>query len=348
VALAGVQAEGRLGALGGGLALGAIALTRPYDAALLGLPLGAWAISRRRPLFLVGAAVGGALVLVDNAALTGSPTTFPINVWFDRGQTELAEALAVGCNHLGFGADRGCHGVLGFGASDALANLLLNLRYADRLFLGFRGSLLLAALGLPLLFRRAPALAAVGLLVPLGYALYWYPGVCDGARFWSLAALAFAPAVALVAEAAASRLRRSPWMLLLPLAVPMTWTLAEAQDELADRYWCADPALRDVVDAEAVDRGVILVDDQGEYRARLSLTAPPGLVCTAATAMAGIVGLDGAGHEARTWITAAGDPETVARGVLRRTPGVDVYLLRRDLPTGATTLKRWDGARFGP
>ena len=82
------------------------------------------------------------MLLVDNARQTGSPWTFPIDAWFDRGASEWGQTFPHGCNRLGFGPDRGCHGVQGYGLADAWHGLLLNAAHADRLFLGFRGSLL--------------------------------------------------------------------------------------------------------------------------------------------------------------------------------------------------------------
>jgi hypothetical protein len=348
LAAAGVQARGRAGALAGGLALGFLALCRPYDAFLLGLPLGVWALARRNALFLLGTAVGVALVLLDNAAMTGSPLSFPINAWFDREQTEWGQALRPGCNRLGFGPDRDCRTGHGFSPSDAGRAFGLKLSYADRLFLGFRGSLLLAAAGLPSLVRRGPALVAIGLVVPLGYLFYWSPGVCYGSRFWSAAMIGFAPAAALALHGAVARW---PRLRLAAVAVPVAGLvsiLPPLATELGDRYWCVDTRLRDEVSEHGVTAGVILVDDQGGYPAALALTAPPALQCDASVTLSGLVGLNGVAGEPVVWLTAAGDPEAVARGVQRKTPGVEVYLLQRDLAAGTAAFSHWDGEAFGP
>ena len=198
-----------------------------------------------------------------------------------------------------------------------------------------------------LLARRSPALAAIGVTVPLGYALYWYPGVCYGARFWSSAALAFAPSAALALHHVA---RRWPRVRAAAIAVPLVGlatSLPPLAGELSDRYWCADPVVRDAVFDASIVQGVILVDDQGSYPAALGLTAPSGLQCEAGVTLSGVVGLNGVAGEPLVWLNAAGDPDGVARGVQRKTPGVEVYLLRRNLAAGTAVLSHWDGVRFG-
>lgn len=253
----------------GGLGLAYVVLARPFDAALLGVPL--WALGALRlrgqpdrlprlAAWTLPAALAAALLLLDNHARTGDPFTFPVGPWFDAWVADMGRGP--GCNGLGFGADRGCHPTYGsWGHSPAKA-----LRIAaetgvllDRFLLGLPGGLALAALGAWRLRRGLPWVAAA--LVVLGYGLYWSPGNVFGARFWH-------PLYAVLPVLVAAGLGALPasvrgWLPAGLLAGGLLWGLGRTTGELARGYWCVDGGLARALRAEGVDHGLLFVAGGG-------------------------------------------------------------------------------------
>lgn len=263
-------------ALLGGALWGLLLLARPFDALVVGAPLAALALRRQpRRLLAFGlpALLALGLLLADNRARTGDALTLPIE-HYHAIPDESGDRFPPGCNRLGFGPDRGCFGERGHGPARALRQLAMQAGIHDRLFLGFRGSLLLALLGLPLLVRRDPRLLWPALATPLAYALYWYPGIAYGTRFWTLTTLGTVPAAALLLDALASRLGRPVLAWLAPLAGLSL--LLPLHAELADRYACVSaPRTRAILEATRA-AGTVLLRSEGEPTGRwpLSIEGP--------------------------------------------------------------------------
>ncbi|MCB9795231.1 MAG: hypothetical protein H6741_21220 [Alphaproteobacteria bacterium] len=340
-------------ALLGGLALGGMMLTRPFDACLVGLPLCAWVAWRGRETgwgsvlaFAAGPLLALGVQAADNLAVTGSWSRFGVQDWYAR-PTPWGQTYPEGCNALGFGPDRGCFGAPGYGPGQALAQSFSSLLLYDRLFMGFMGSSFAALLGLPLLLRRRGVLALPALSLPLGYALYWYHGVVYGPRFLSGMALACAPAAALALDRAAAWLQARGQRPALVWGVPILGLLAVAPllwMELSDDYWCADAGRRRWVEARGVEAGVLVVQDRGERAARWPLTTRPDADrCTPPLAQGAVLGWnDPWGKAPLTWIEAMGPLDEAAGAAATRHPGEAVYVLLRDLESGAMRLGRWE------
>lgn len=240
----------------GGLAAAYVVLARPFDAALLGVPLlilGAMSCpSRLRVLWLGAPIVAGAAVLIDNWWITGSLTSFPMSIWFDEWMGRE------GCNRLGFGPDVGCSPTLGdYGHTLKKAWILAGqaaVRF-DGLLLGVPGATLLALFGAWRL-RARRGLLWVALIVA-GYALYWSPGRAYGARFWH-------PMYLVVPIAVAAALRPIPmrWVGVIVFAAS-GWGMRTVLPEIGSGYWCVDGALRDRLNAEQITEGVVFLLGDG-------------------------------------------------------------------------------------
>jgi hypothetical protein len=180
-----------------GGALGALFLTRPFDAALVGpvAALMALGLGGKRLPFAALAITGGtaaavaSLYFAYNAAVTGDPFATPHSLWADA-------IFGPGVDVFGFGRDvgipmwRNMDPLPGHGAADVVLNANKNaFLIGFELFGWATGSLPLAVIGL--LRRRAArgdgpmlwtCLAVVG-----GHSIYWAPGGPDfGARYWYL------------------------------------------------------------------------------------------------------------------------------------------------------------------
>lgn len=186
-------------ALVAGIAIGAASLIRPLDGLLVAVLLGLWSLGlggSRLPwkglaALAIGTALSGAVVLLYNHQLTGSPTTFPLSAYADR-------YFGPGRNSLGFGPQKGLpFGGLdpapGHGLFDALVNAQLNLSAINVELFGWGAGSLLVILA-PLLARppgrlERTLLAAITMVVGT-FSLYWFSGGPDfGARYWYLVLL---------------------------------------------------------------------------------------------------------------------------------------------------------------
>ena len=256
------------------LAAAAVAYTilaRPFDGLVLGGPLllaGLWRapgqVARAGLVVLPGLAA--LLLAADNQALTGSWSTFPVNLWFDAWQPDPGRPP--GCNALGFGSDIGCHATLGsFGHSPYKALALAGeaLLRLDRLLFGLHGGLVLVAIGCWRLGRRGWPLWLAAALVVLGYSLYWSPGRAYGARFWHPLQVALPLWVALGLQVM-PRPVRAAWALLLLVGTWFVW------DSLADRFWCVDDSVAEEAEQRGIRDGVLLLAGRGTRA-----TAWPGL-----------------------------------------------------------------------
>jgi hypothetical protein len=207
-----------------GLAVGAVALVRPFDAALLALPIAVVQLARvrrqpeRRGTLLVQCVAGAipiALLLLANARTTGSPLLFAY---------DAAHGPAHG---LGFHLDpngamhtprRGLMYVSGY---------LLRL---NRFLFEWPLPALLVICAVLTGLRRATRwdgllLGLVGAYL-LGYGAYWYNGFFDGPRFLFPVVPAFVLYAARVPEVAAyirSSTRRRVALLLVPACVLCAW-----------------------------------------------------------------------------------------------------------------------------
>ena len=196
-------------ALLSGLAVAMLSLIRPLDAlavaGLLGLRslglAGAALPFRGLVTFGLGTAVGGALNLAYNAAVTGSARTFPVMAYFDHYYWRNSNAM-------GFGPERGVgwgglDPLPGHGAPDVLINAQLNLFMVNMDLFGWAtGSLLLVFVALVLARWDRPVRVAVLAIATVAglHSLYWFSGGPDfGARYWWLT---FLPALILAARGA--------------------------------------------------------------------------------------------------------------------------------------------------
>ncbi len=236
-----------------------VVLARPFDAALLGGPLLLWGLHRGRSLaraapLLLLPGLAAALLLADNALLTGDPLRFPMSAFFDGWVEDPSRA---GCNRLGFGADVGCFptfGSWGHSPGKALRIAGDSALRLDSQLIGIPGAGALALVGLAW-GRRWLALVGIGALV-LGYALYWSPGMAYGARFWS-------PALLLLPLGLAPLLGRLGRLALpLILAVGLAGT-ARMLPDLANRWWCVDGELSRMLAAAGATDGVVFIDGRG-------------------------------------------------------------------------------------
>ena len=179
----------------GGLALGMMSLVRPLEAVAMAGLLGLWAIGlggKRLKLtgiagLVLGSIVVGGLGLAYNAALTGNPFEFPINVYTD-------EHFGKNSNAYGFGPDRGMgweHDPYpGHSPIDALVNTNLNVSSLNTELFGWStGSFLLVAAGVCLgrLRRRDYLMIAVIAVIYVLHFFYYFSGGPDfAARYWFL------------------------------------------------------------------------------------------------------------------------------------------------------------------
>ncbi len=159
----------------GGLAFGLAFAMRPYDAVLFGTPLLLWLGLRRsapRPplravaAFAAPATLGVACLLAWNTAATGSPLRLPFSA------LEPDDTLGFGVRRL-YPSDEGHEFGLLEGLSGVLHHSLLLGRWAA-------GGVVLVALAAVAVGRRSvrgPALgiAAVAVVLPLGYVFFWGP-----------------------------------------------------------------------------------------------------------------------------------------------------------------------------
>ena len=326
-----------------GAAVAYTVLARPFDAVLVGVPLliwGVWAASpgaRAALVLLPGLAAG--LVLADNAALTGSLTSFPASVWFDGWVADLGRPP--GCNRLGFGPDVGCAPVLGTWGHTPAKALQIGLDTAarlDRLLLGVPGGGLVLLVGLWALRRDRRFLTALGVLGALvvgGHALYWSPGLAYGARFWHPLYIL----LPVMVGAAADRLPgKWAWVGLAGLSLAGGSALYA---ELAEDYWCTSPALERLLDDRSVDEGVLFVRSTGTAPTRSwprlgvdSLTCDPMLASGTALQLLDPTRTTG-GLQPRH---ALPDAESTRAYMATLPVGTRAWLADHRLDTGAWTL----------
>lgn len=178
-----------------GVAVGAVSLIRPLDGLVMAAVLGAWAVGfwgkRLKALsiagFVLGTVVVASIVLPYNKALTGDPTVFPLNAYYER-------YFGPKTNALGFGPERGLGWPIdpfpGHSPVESVINANLNVFSINiELFGWSTGSLFFIAV---ILFSGklrgsdylmlALAATVVGI-----YSYYWFSGGPDfGARYWYL------------------------------------------------------------------------------------------------------------------------------------------------------------------
>lgn len=202
-----------------GAAIGALFLTRPIEALLVGGVAFVWMLGwrsgergrfRSAAAFAASAAGIGVLVFMYNAALTGDPMYAPQMMWTDR-------TWGPGVDRLGFGPSIGIpvwtniDPLPGHGLADVVLNANKNFFMANFELFGWAcGSLLLAGLFVLFLPKgRADWLmiALVGAVI-MGHSAYWFSGGPDlGPRYWYQALI---PLVALTvrgAQAVAQRVQ---------------------------------------------------------------------------------------------------------------------------------------------
>lgn len=182
--------------VGVGLAIGAIAAIRTYDALVAGLPLAVWGAVRagswkeRFGMAAAGVPAAGAMValtLAYNQHVTGHWATFPNNLG-------MAVQFDVTGNVLGFGPDKGIRWpnldpLPGHGLPDVLINGNHNLYFAHVEAVGTHAGLLglvALAVALGLRLRREDGLWLGYVASVVGaFSCYWFSGGSDfGPKYW--------------------------------------------------------------------------------------------------------------------------------------------------------------------
>jgi len=342
--VAAVAVVTRRSALWVGAAVAYVVVARPFDAALLGLPLLGFALTRglpHRPALVALPGLAVALLMADNHHITGDALRFPVNAWYDAWVADLP--AAAGCNRLGFGADRGCYPTLGspgHSPGKALQIAAASLQRMDRLLLGVPlGGLAALAGAWTLGARRSALLLAPLAAVAGGYALYWSPGMAYGARFWHPGTIG----LILLAAAGLSRLPgRAGWAVLLIPAVSVAWI----QPQLGD-YWCVDGRL-----AAQVGRteGVVFVQRRGTRAAAWPAVGVDAFECDPMLSAGDGMGLldptrTTGGLQFRHALPTAADTRAY---LARRHPGAAALLWREDLETGEVGRLPLDQGQLAP
>ena len=159
----------------GGLAFGLAFAMRPYDAVLFGAPVALWVVLRKsgpRPslravvAFAAPTTVGLACFLLWNAAATGSPFRLPFAV------LEPDDTFGFGVRRL-YPTDPGYD----FGLRQGLSGVVRHGLLLGRWVAGGVVLLALAAVAVVRPSARGPArgLAAVAVVLPIGYVFFWGP-----------------------------------------------------------------------------------------------------------------------------------------------------------------------------
>jgi hypothetical protein len=182
-------------ALGAGLALGILGMSRPLEGvaigAVAGIPLLVVAMRKARAGALVAAVSGtlitGGMGLAYNAMITGSALRFPAEQYFDR-------EYGPGRYGMGFGPEKGLgwqgldpfpgHGAIDVGVNTVLNGFMINID----LFGWVVGSAAIVLLGLFQARKGIDRLMAATIAtVVLLHSAYWFSGGPDfGARYWYL------------------------------------------------------------------------------------------------------------------------------------------------------------------
>lgn len=217
-------------------------------------------------------------------ALTGSALRLPSTVYFDEHLPPIASKhfrYGPGCNSLGIGPTHGCERLPGDHGHDlrhvafvVQRNVVVWLRLAG----GF-GALVLAAAATVAFGRdrrRSLLLLAPLPLVVLGYALYWNPGTCFGARFYHLALPGFVVAASGVVALRRVRGRTALAGALLATAVWSGLALERAGVEVGNRYWGVDRRFADFVERWRGPPALVLV----AFRTQKLVVAPDSLLWT--------------------------------------------------------------------
>lgn len=286
-----LRAPRRRAAVLGGLALGATLVTRPFDGALLTVLVVVTLGPRLRRLggAVVAAWVAPVAVLLalfawHTWALTGSPLRLPSTAYFEQHLPPIAGEhfrYGPGCNALGLGPTHGCEKLPGDHGHDLAhagfvvrRNVVAWLRLAG----GFGALVLAAALTLALgrSRRRTALLLALLPLAVLGYALYWNPGTCFGARFYHVALPGFVVAASGVVALRRVRGRLSTAAALVGLLLWSGLALRRAGAEVGHRYWGVDRRFAAFVEQWRGPPALVLV----AFRTRTWAVPPDSLAWT--------------------------------------------------------------------
>lgn len=182
----------------GGAAVGAVALTRPFEGIVISAAFGLYMLARWREvfdrklvpaclMFILAAGCVGALLLPYNHALTGSAFADPITAYFD------AEYYP-GSNRLGFGPDIANYGwannlLPGHSPLEAVLNGQLNWQLINVELLAWPCGALAVVIWYFAKWKRIGRIedvlfVLIGALVIGGQGLFWYSGADYGARYW--------------------------------------------------------------------------------------------------------------------------------------------------------------------
>lgn len=184
-----------------GVSLGAIFLTRPFDAVLIGpvAALWAWGVAGRRLSYgslaaiALVAAGAAAVMLPYNAALTGSMTSAPHRLWAESFWGPGVDVMGFGAN-VGIPLWRNVDPLPGHGLADVVLNANKNFFLVNFELFGWAcGSLVLATFACLAATRSGrwaqgdTLMCGILLAVIGGHSIYWTSGGPDfGARYWYL------------------------------------------------------------------------------------------------------------------------------------------------------------------
>ncbi len=269
-----------------GAALGALFLTRPIEAFLVGPVVAGWAIARfgarlklrdLAPMVVAGVLVAG-ISLPYNAALTGDPLYAPFTKWGDV-------TWGVGKDRIGFGPNVG-HGAWpnidplpGHGLPDVILNANKNLFMTNFELFGWGcGSLLLILAAFVSGGWDRRDVLAVGLVgaSTLGYSIYWFSGGPDlGARYWYQALVPLAILTARATTIFTDRLPRVPVFVVLASLVGfltvMPWRFGKYHE-----YRGVSGAVRRLASANHFGHALVFIRsaDREDYQSAFSLNPP--------------------------------------------------------------------------
>lgn len=254
-----------------GVALGFNLITRPYTALLLAVPAAFYflvcarsqrGLIRRFIVFLIPVAVFIAGLGYYNYTLTGDPFLFPFLKY--NPADFFGYGKSVGIAHL---PERG------YSMREGLANFKENFMLLSQDLFGWpRWTFLFMLLPVLSPFRKREDLLlfSIFVFISIGYSLWWFHGICFGARFWYEAMPAYTILAARLLQIVfrgARRRKIHPHLFAFAiLAFLFCCSLATYFPTrikiYGDRYWGADRMLERIIGREGISRGLIFVDSR--------------------------------------------------------------------------------------
>lgn len=273
--LAGLRRASSWRIVGSGLLLGVLFVTRPYDAVLWAIAIGAYAVFttwgewgrhvRAVALVALGFLPFLVLTLGHNRAVTGSFTQFPFTA---------KEPL----DKFGFGYRRLMPGVVGidYTVGQGIRGSGVNAEYVPQFLVGSYVGLVVAGAGLWLRRRERStwALLAIAAVFPLGYFPFWGNRLASGFAFLSGPVYfipLFVPLCAFIATVLIALWHRRRVALVVLSCVLVAATVPFLLDKLAmnRRLSEAQVPWRNSV-SQIPDHSLVIVRDSGPYLLHLN------------------------------------------------------------------------------